>query len=53
MSQNSQVVNIATAIEQEFIAPNIVCGVDINNINKPDLNDEKIKITILGQKFVF
>ena len=43
MSQNSQEVNKATAIEQELIAPNIVCGVDINNINKPDLNEEKIK----------
>ena len=42
LSQNSQEINAAIAIEKTLTEQNIVLGVDINNINKPDLNDEKV-----------
>ena len=31
------------AIEKALTEPNIVLGVDINNVNKPDLTNEKVQ----------
>ena len=41
LSQNE--INAALAIEKALTEPNIVLGVDINNVNKPDLNNEKVQ----------
>ena len=43
LSQNSQEINTAIAIEKNLTESNTVLGVDVNNINKPDLNDEKVQ----------